>query len=526
MATESAHSPTWWDESFEITPTDIEYLSNILLEREVPLSTDELAFLLVRYRLSMASGDLDQPDATPAKRYQPGSGYELGDRVTFTFMGNRVGQVVDSRAGDNDDYGSYQVVVVEFDNGDHQEFAAELEIDHALNVPEAAEQPSASPALSPEEIFIDHGGRIGELLESFLAGRDDLVQLGVRWFPKALMLDINERHLNLAEAILDISGGGPMSTAEIMEQVGILGDAQTELAEFSLNYGLKSDQRFDEVGPAGQVMWHLVRMQPADVKEPPGPLRYTALEFDHDVLTVELQRIESEIEDELTTHLLPRREDSIRVTLIYPHWRSGTLPLTPPLQLLFPTAEQSPRIHFTLVDAESEEEMEAWVVRHEGYIYGLRDWYAANEIPVGGYVTVQRGEDPGRVVIDFGRRGRSYREWLLTAKVSKDRIRFENEQHAVGSDYDDLMAIHVEEPDTLDSLAERLVQNRVALPQIVRDVVGELARLNPQGQVHAKTLYSAVNLVRRAPPGPIMAMLVEDPAFESVGGAYWRPTQN
>jgi len=40
--------------------------------------------------------------------------------------------------------------------------------------------------------------------------------------------------------------------------------------------------------------------------------------------------------------------------------------------------------------------------------------------------------------------------------------------------------------------------------------------------VHAKTIYSAVNLLRRCPPGPILAELSARLAFVSVGGGYWR----
>jgi len=34
-----------------------------------------------------------------------------------------------------------------------------------------------------------------------------------------------------------------------------------------------------------------------------------------------------------------------------------------------------------------------------------------------------------------------------------------------------------------------------------------LAKLNPQGQIHAQELYAAINLVRRCPPGPILDIL-------------------
>jgi hypothetical protein len=49
----------------------------------------------------------------------------------------------------------------------------------------------------------------------------------------------------------------------------------------------------------------------------------------------------------------------------------------------------------------------------------------------------------------------------------------------------------------------------------------ELADLTPQQAVHAKTIYSAVNMLRRTPPGPIFSELLRHPAFQSVGDQYW-----
>jgi hypothetical protein len=48
-----------------------------------------------------------------------------------------------------------------------------------------------------------------------------------------------------------------------------------------------------------------------------------------------------------------------------------------------------------------------------------------------------------------------------------------------------------------------------------------LAKLSGAGHVHAKTLYSAVNILRRIPPGPVFAEVVTHPAFKAVGNGYW-----
>jgi hypothetical protein len=52
-------------------------------------------------------------------------------------------------------------------------------------------------------------------------------------------------------------------------------------------------------------------------------------------------------------------------------------------------------------------------------------------------------------------------------------------------------------------------------------VFPSLAKLNPQETVHTKTLYSAINMVRRVPSGPLFADLIKHPAFRPVGDHYW-----
>ncbi len=80
--------------------------------------------------------------------------------------------------------------------------------------------------------------------------------------------------LNLAEATLDMANGGPLATGELQKQVELTSDVSTKLLEFSLNYALQEDQRFDEVGPSGEVVWYLHRCEPEQVRETPLWLRY------------------------------------------------------------------------------------------------------------------------------------------------------------------------------------------------------------------------------------------------------------
>jgi hypothetical protein len=56
---------------------------------------------------------------------------------------------------------------------------------------------------------------------------------------------------------------------------------------------------------------------------------------------------------------------------------------------------------------------------------------------------------------------------------------------------------------------------------VVAELMPELAKLSPQGMVHAATLYSAVNMAVRTPPGPILAALVQTDRFVAMGDNYW-----
>ena len=48
---------------------------------------------------------------------------------------------------------------------------------------------------------------------------------------------------------------------------------------------MNQDERFDEVGPAGRVLWHLTRLLPRLVREVPDILEYQPIEYDRNLLS-------------------------------------------------------------------------------------------------------------------------------------------------------------------------------------------------------------------------------------------------
>ena len=77
-----------------------------------------------------------------------------------------------------------------------------------------------------------------------------------------------------------MAGGGPLPTKALLEQVGLATNTNSKLVEFSLDHALQEDPRFDEVGPAGEILWFLNRLEPESVLQVPVYLRYQELEYD------------------------------------------------------------------------------------------------------------------------------------------------------------------------------------------------------------------------------------------------------
>ena len=139
------------------------------------------------------------------------------------------------------------------------------------------------------------GTAIEKKLEEAFAEDDGLVRIAGRWFPHALLVDVNQGHLNLAEAVLDMAGGEPLPTLSLLKDVELPEGVNPKLAEFSLNLALQEDGRFDEVGPAGEVLWCLQRLEPENVREVPRFLRYSPIEHDRALLTDEMVALEAQV---------------------------------------------------------------------------------------------------------------------------------------------------------------------------------------------------------------------------------------
>ncbi|MCS7178478.1 MAG: hypothetical protein RML46_00205 [Anaerolineae bacterium] len=514
MIPRKTQEPSYWKE-FQPTAADLEYLKNLLVERERPLSTDEMARALVAFRCRSEEERIARI-LSGGSLYLPQNSYQVGDTVFFPFLDFLSGQVIGVREGQNPQLGPFRVIQVAFPGGQVREFAAELP-GHKLN---EVSWEDPGPVFSPEELYDRYGQYVRQALAVRLEAEPGFVALAGHWFLKSLLVEISPGLLNVAEAVLDEAGGGPLPAEALIGYLDMPKEVHPELALFSLNYALFEDERFDEVGPAGRILWYLRRLEPAPILEPPARLQPRQVEYDHRLLDESLLNLERWLGDEWSEMVaLPRDEEPVRIVLTYPHRRSGTLPLSPFVARVCPTG-RTHRIRFVFRDEETGEEMPGWVVRERRFVYGLGEWYERHNLPVGAYVEIRRGPEPG-VVLIRRRPTRPKREWVRAVSVEEGALRFEMGRHMISCEYEELMVIAVNDWAALDGVEERVRRERRSLADVVAEIFPELAKLSPQGTVHAATLYSAVNLVMRVPPGPILTTLVTDDRYTFVGDYYW-----
>ena len=519
----TAPAPELYWAEFDVTDKDIEFIDNLLLEREVPLTIEAMTLALTEHRLELQRIERESRPTGELNAYQPGETYEVGESLTFRSLDNRIGTVASIREAENPDLPPFDVIQVSFkDEGETMEFAARFE-EHILNSL-ASEDDQPEFEMTPESVIERYGLSIEAKLEARLHDGPETVRIAGRWFHSGLLADINEGHLNLAEAVLDVSEGGPLPTQSLAEHMELPSDLDPLLMEFSVDFALQEDARFDEVGPAGKVLWYLKRLEPEEVLEVPKRIAYSPKAYARDQLTEELLALEHSLDDELSDLAPPDSAATEEITLpiLFPHQQAGTLPLSARLETLFPTAYEAPRIRFILLDGATGEKFPGWVVREERYVYGLENWYRSNRVPAGGLIKITPSEVDGEVILR-ALEPRQRNDWIRMVTIDDNgHIGFTMLKHPVGTAYDERMIVGQIDEQALAEAWRSGEQRRLPPDRLTLQVFRELARLNPQATVHAKSLYSAVNVIRRLPPGPIFAELAQRPYFEPVGDHYWK----
>jgi len=339
MASDTFTSSEYWHD-LQINRQDVEYLHTYLFEQETPLTTRELVAVFVNERIRVERLAEQKRRQAGGKTYFPKDSYQAGDDIVLPALNWKHGKVTATRPGQNPEIGAFDVLTVQLDDGPERLFASNLAL-HALN-----DQPVSveTAGIETDAIIAEHGTALEKKIEAMFRSDDELVRIAGRWFPRALLIDVNVGHLNLAEAVLDMSGGEPLPTSALLKDVALPEGVNPKLAEFSLNYALQDDKRFDEVGPAGQVLWCLYRLEPDAVRDVSPYLRYDDIEYDRSLLNPQMIALEKQLDDELSMFDASAVSDAkeVTVSLIYPHLRAGTLPLSSRVLSFFPAAYAAP----------------------------------------------------------------------------------------------------------------------------------------------------------------------------------------
>jgi len=339
-----------------------------------------------------------------------------------------------------------------------------------------------------------------------------------------LLININQGYLNLAEALLDAQKGGPMSPEELLKQMELDQTDNLKLLEFSLNYAMQEDPRFDEVGTSGKIAWFLRRFEPEEVREVPLYLRVEPEVTELPEISEDTLKMILSLNDELTLSEISEPEERITQTSIvlnYPHWRTGTLPITPATAQIFPTALETEHVKFTLMDPQNGERISAWVVRPYRYVFGLREWFERQNLIPGSIIEIAATEDPGVVKI-LPQKKRSNKEWIKTVLVGADGgLVIALLRQPIYAGIHDRMAIAIPDVASLDNLWNQRRSRNISLKSDVKRMMAELSKLDNQRHVHFIDLYASINVIRRTPPFDLLAVLSKSSEFIHVGDNYY-----
>ena len=524
MIQRKTQTAEYWQD-FTLTQADVDFLHTLMLDAEQPLSTRALALALVTERCRHEETEL-RAGLEQGTLYQPKNRYEIGEKVIFPGLDFRLGEVINVRPGENPEYGDFAVITVDFGPDRRQRsFAAGLAAPHKLNV-DAADLLMAGDLATPEKLLDTVSSQLPAILTQALSGHQEFATFENHWLLRDLLAEIHLGHLNIAEALIDVSSA-PMTTARLLKELDLPSEIRPEIQAFSLQSALVADGRFDQIGPGETRKWYLRRLEPAEALETPVPLRYQPIPYNRDALPVDLLQLEWELDDEWSVSdaagPAPSRSTIPSTTLLltYPHAASGTLPLNNRSRAFFP-AGHGERTMVTLIDGRWGQRFRAWVVHRGRYIAGLRAWFDQHKLPAGAFITLERKTDSGEIAIDF-RPKRMRREWTRWAQVlDHERLDIQLRKQEVACEYDEHIIIGDDRADDIAALRTSSIYANMPLRDLVYQIFTDLAGLSQSGSVHAKTIYSTVNVLRRCPPGPIFEVLATDPRFQSIGDDQYR----
>lgn len=521
MTYNSNHNLINW-EDISLDDNSLEFIYNYLLEKETPMSPYDLAKAVISEKIRLKKKAVIKQENAKGKVYRPKDKYNIGDEIIFPLLKDLKGKIIEIRAGNNPDISKFNVATLVMEDGSTKQFSSDLS-SHKLNDFDYSGI-NTSLEMDPVAIYNTYGKKIALEIQNLLSRNEGLVSIANYWFPQALLTEINPGYLNLAEAVLEMEEGRPFLTKDILEMIEYPMDSNDKLTEFSFNYALHADERFDEVGPTGIVLWTLKLLEPEDVRKKPLTLRYFEIESPRSRIqsySFEQMRIHDELDVSIQP-ILDENLESFDICINYPHWKAGTLPLIGKIHSIFPTALETDKVVFKFIDTKSNQSFPGWVVIPEKYVYGLKTWYRENNVIPGSIFRISKGENLDDVAISLIP-PRASKDWIRTALFDpKGKLYFETRHQSISTEFDERMCVYIQNSPQLDIVWEQNNRAGINFKRLIENIFKDLSRSNPQGIVHFQEIYAGVNMMHRCPPGPLLDILLTDNQFVPLDDLYFK----
>ena len=522
----ATQTETFWRDRYEPTDEDTDLVASLILDAAKPQQLSTLVSAIIRARIQREK-DLVAQQSKRGRAYRPVDDYAVGDELVFTALDYAVGRVMAVRSGHNPKYEDFGVVRVAFEDGSpEREFAASFGQPHPLNRPPEELMAADDEVLSEADMVQKFEHYVAVALGTRLESDDGFVQFDDLWFLTELIPDVHVGYLNLAEAMI-YEAGRPLAALEMVAELDLGTTGSLDAQLFAFGRALRSDDRFDDVGTASEPVWYLRALEPEAAFHIPEVLVSTSTAETGEFVGLTMLDLVDEIGDELddVETMVLRDVPGIRFEVTFPHLYAGTLPLTYQFQRLLPTTGIH-HLPITLVDTVRGQRIEAWAVSSDRYVCGLSDWYASVGMPVGGQIQLAPTDDARVFTLSFAAARSRRSEWIRSAVVVDGELVLQMQRANLAIRSDRNVLIGVPDMDAVAAYMVRVQDQQPTLNVLMRRAFGELAKLSGRGIVHAKSVYSVVNMMMRSGAVPVFAELTRQAAYDRVGDGFWAYDQS
>ena len=517
----AAQTEAFWREEYQLSESDRDLVTGVILEAGRPQRLETLVSAIIMHRFREEK-DLAVRQAELGRIYRPVDEYEVGDELVFSALDFAVGRVAAVRSGQNPRYEPFSVIRVAFEGtAPEREFATGMSQPHPLSRPVEELLKGDDAEISEADMARLFGHYVALQLEPALEASDDFVWFDGTWFLGELLPEIHVGHLNLAEAMI-YEAARPLAATQMLVELELEGIGSVEAQLFALNHSLGQDERFDNVSMTEEPSWYLHALQPAAVLRRPVVLEPDFRAHGGEYLGLTMLDLVDEVGDELddVETMMMREASSIHFEVNHPHLCAGTMPATLQFLRMLPSAVNR-HFSFAMIENGSDRRFDVWVVPGERYVCGLGDWYASVGMCVGGQVDVTPADEELTFVLSATPTRSRRSEWIRSVSVVEDRLVLQMQRANVAVRCDRNMLIHVPDRGAVLGLMEHARDIQLPLRTLVRDAFAELAKLSSRGVVHAKSIYSMANLLRRTSSVSVFAELTHNACYDPVGDGSW-----